>query len=131
MLLATVFYDCRCQLEADLQEYYGIDISNMGSSVSVTHIACLVAQLPFDSRVITYLNGINIRTSTNTVIIRDMVNELRDFHVDFVNSKSKRKQKKPKPYQIPGMDVKKNKRSHGDEYAKLTIDELERILNGN
>ncbi len=49
-MLAVLECEHHDELEADFQQYYGLDIGDMGSSYSLPHAACLAAQLPRSSR---------------------------------------------------------------------------------
>jgi hypothetical protein len=37
-------------LRADFQQWYGLNLDDMGGDYSISHAACLAAQLPGDSR---------------------------------------------------------------------------------
>lgn len=51
MVLAYAMGRYRDELEADFQQYYGIDLERVGEACSVRHAAALAAQLPAESRV--------------------------------------------------------------------------------
>ncbi|MBR4687102.1 MAG: hypothetical protein IKP01_02210 [Bacteroidales bacterium] len=38
------------RLRADFQQYYGLDMDGMGDAYTLSHAACLAAQLPAESR---------------------------------------------------------------------------------
>lgn len=46
----------RDELEADFQQFYGLDYSRMGADYSVAHAAVLANQMPRESRVFRALN---------------------------------------------------------------------------
>ena len=48
---------CPCELRADFQQYYGLNLDGMGSEYTLSHAACLCAQLPIESRTIKALVG--------------------------------------------------------------------------
>ena len=51
MLLARLMRDKPCELRADLQQTYGLNLDGMGRDYSVAHAACCAAQLPAGARV--------------------------------------------------------------------------------
>lgn len=50
-MLAQACGECPCELRADFQQYYGLNIDGMGDAYTLSHAACLCAQLPSDARV--------------------------------------------------------------------------------
>lgn len=51
MLLARLMRDKPCELRADMQAYYGLNLDGMGTAYSYAHAACCAAQLPAGARV--------------------------------------------------------------------------------
>ena len=49
-MLATAWAECPCELRADFQQYYGLNLDGVGDAYSLSHAACLCAQLPIESR---------------------------------------------------------------------------------
>lgn len=56
-MLAQALKVAPCELRADFQQYYGLNIDGMGDAFSLPHAACLAAQLPADSRTVKELLG--------------------------------------------------------------------------
>lgn len=50
MILASFLRRFPDELRADFQQHYGLNLDDMGGSYSISHAACLAAQLPKDSR---------------------------------------------------------------------------------
>lgn len=42
-------------MRADFQQFYGLNLDEMGGAYSIGHAACLAAQLPYGSRVVTLI----------------------------------------------------------------------------
>lgn len=51
MLLARLMREKPCELRADLQQTYGLNLDGMGRDYSYAHAACCAAQLPAGARV--------------------------------------------------------------------------------
>ena len=56
-MLAESLREHPCELRADFQQYYGLNIDGMGDAYPLFHAACLCAQLPPESRTIRALVG--------------------------------------------------------------------------
>ena len=52
MMLAQAWAERPCELRADFQQYYGLNVDGMGDAYSLSHAACLCAQLPPESRTV-------------------------------------------------------------------------------
>ena len=49
-MLALAWVESPCELRADFQQYYGLNLDDMGGGYTISHAACLCAQLPRESR---------------------------------------------------------------------------------
>ncbi len=113
------------ELEADFQQYYGIDLSRVFSvndaGYTATHIACLATQLPTTSRTFIAFNP-DFAWSIDTAIEADIANSLRAIIHSFAKGG-----KKPEFILPPSIQKKQdNKKISG---MVMTRDELDRLLN--
>lgn len=76
-MLARLLAESRDELEADFQQYYGLDLRGMGHDYSVAHAAVLAAQLPPHSRVAIKLNP-DAAWSDERMLL-----EMIDYHVRY------------------------------------------------
>ncbi len=125
-MLGEVIQRCPAELEADLEEYYGVNLQLIGTrGLSLSHVATLTAQLPMNSRVMSRLQGMQVRVDVRDVMLRDAINEIRGTNYNIIATHSKNKPSKPKPYQIPGMQ---KKHQSGEQLMRMTPEQLERRL---
>lgn len=125
-MLGKVLQECPAELEADLEEYYHVNLQLIGTrGLSLSHVATLTAQLPMDSRVMAKLQGAAVRVDVRDVMLRDAINEIRGTNYNIIATHSKKKPSTPKPYQIPGM---RKKNGSGDQLMRMTPEQLERRL---
>ena len=81
-MLATLECEHHDELEADFQQYYGLDIGGMGEGYTVSHAACLAAQLPHGSRCMSLLSGSNGWTD-ETVLLSLIEYDIRNLASSF------------------------------------------------
>lgn len=81
-MLATLECEHHDELEADFQQYYGLDIGGMGEGYTISHAACLAAQLPHCSRCMSLLSGSNGWTD-ETVLLSLIEYDIRAFMSSF------------------------------------------------
>lgn len=94
----TEYHD---ELEADFQQFYGLDLNDLGRSLSVRHAAVLAAQLPITSRCCIAQEP-DLAWSTDTWLLRRIDHGLSLL----LWSMSKHKGQKPQPVNTPGETAK-------------------------
>lgn len=68
LTLVQLLSTSRDELEADFQQFYGLDIGDMGHGYSVAHAAVLASQLPRQARCLRKLNPDFIWSDETTVL---------------------------------------------------------------
>lgn len=86
MALACALTDYRDELEADFQQYYGLDLERAGQFYSFNHAARLMVQLPENSRVKRAARG--DEPWQDEVLLASIANSLRALPVQLAGKKS-------------------------------------------
>lgn len=89
--------DRPCELRADFQQTYGLNIDGMGVDYSIAHAACLAAQLPPGARV---WRGTADEWPTDTYMLDRMEHMLRVLAWQQTEDAAKRRNY-PKPIETP------------------------------
>lgn len=112
---------CPDEIEADFQQYYGINFETSFDEYSVRHISLLAAQLPPDARCFKSLSS--HEWSEQMHMLANMEHELRMLIWIQANQYSKHRTQPPKRIQSPAERKKFEQRVQSTD-----IDELNRIL---
>lgn len=109
-------------MRADFQQHYGLNLDEMGGAYSISHAACLAAQLPKDSRTFVSLNPLcEYASPTNRLLA------LIEYHAHmgwYVHTEDARKGRNA-PKFIAGAREAGEETAQGDA---LDIDEYMEIL---
>ena len=89
--------DMPCELRADFQQYYGLDLDGMGVDYSHAHAACLCAQLPAGARV---WRGTAAEWTAEQYLLAKMEHTLRVIAWQSTEDAQKRRNY-PKPIDTP------------------------------
>lgn len=111
----------RDELEADFQQFYGLDLGGMGSSFTISHAAVLAAQLPRESRCLIKINP-DLEWSNEMSALARIDYE---FQILLNAMSGKKGGQKPKPIQTPGERAKLREQL---EEIENQMDEMNRIL---
>lgn len=68
--LATLLGVSRDELEADFQQFYGLDLGDMGHGYTVSHAAVLAAQLPRNSRCMAQIDADLVWSDETAALLR-------------------------------------------------------------
>lgn len=104
MVLARFWGVCRDELEADFQQYYGLNLEDIGGNLSVRHAALLAAHLPPESRCLSILNP-DFGWSKEMHLMTKMEHEMRVLLWQQSQSKNNRTPF-PKPIDPPSKVVR-------------------------
>ena len=74
MLLVRLLHERPCELRADLQQHYGLNLDGMGVDYTYAHAACCAAQLPAGARV---WRGTSAEWGTMEYLLANMEHVLR------------------------------------------------------
>lgn len=124
MMLAAAWNENQCELRADLQRYYGIDIDHaMRGEHTAAHVAALVKCLPTDCMLFA-ARDVDASWSREQIILAEVRNILNDLAWGMSDPKKRGK----RPERIgPSWMTRGNMRTL--ESRVLTIDELVAELN--
>lgn len=81
MALAQACKNAPCELRADFQQYYGLNLDGMGEAYTLSHAACLCAQLPPESRTVRALLGDRAEEVLWTLPVRIAAEQLNTLRV--------------------------------------------------
>lgn len=71
-----------CELRADFQQYYGLNIDGMGEDYALSHAACLCAQLSVESRTVkAYMTPEQAEAVLWTLPVRIAMAQLNELRV--------------------------------------------------
>lgn len=107
-MLARYWASYRDELEADFQQFYNINLEDIGKSLSIRHAAVLAAHLPPDSRCLAAIDP-NFGWSKELHMMAKIEHEMRV--ILWQNSQSKKnKTPFPKPIDPPAKTAKVQKK---------------------
>lgn len=132
MTLAALMGRYPDELRADLQQYYGICIDDVGTKFSVEHLACLAAQLPLQSRTLSAVDPDNC-WDLSAILQACLINQFNDYIWGKATANAKAAKKRP-PEQIPHIGTKAMRETNSKKHTnKITgnampLDEFKKQL---
>lgn len=123
-MLARLYASSRDKLEADFQQFYGLDLELMGEAYSVRHAAVLAANLPSDSRCMREISA-DLEWSPEMHMLSLVEHDLRAliWTVSVVNSSKTAKPPFPKRIDPPS-----KQRQMVERLESTDIDEINELL---
>ena len=120
MLLARLLSDKPCELRADMQQYYGLDLDGMGVAYSHAHAACCAAQLPAGARV---WRGTAAEWGTAEYLLASVEHSLRVIAWQNTEDAAKRRNY-PKPIDTPASREERERHAANAMANRAWIDEV-------
>lgn len=112
--------DRPCELRADFQQYYGLNLDGMGVDYTHAHAACLAAQLPMGARV---WGGTAAEWDTSLYLMARMEHLLRVLA--WQNSEDAQKKRNyPKPIDTPADKAELERRIASSKAGRRRVDEI-------
>lgn len=119
-MLASLVREHPCELRADFQQYYNLNVDGMGRSYSVRHAADLAAMLPREARCVLAEDS-RAAWSNEAIMLAIIDYRLQQIVYSLAGGKAKDGSKLPKPEILYKSDT--GRRDDG-----MTVDEMREFL---